>query len=336
MYFVDPIILVWIGALVLMVLLFIVLMEFHRNEVRRDHEEMFGKEDFELKCIEYGLSEKECHTMDKLVRRSVFSNMDALFNSAHLFEDAVNRFYEYRDLDKIRDITLGSVTGLRRKLGFTIANPDTPFISTRQLEEDSVVKVSFQKNSEMPMKIVAIDEKIFKLDSESPLPPDVEKGRTFAVRWIRPGDAIYTAICTVFSVSSNQILFEHQSKIDKFQLRRWVRESVDFHAVVDYRDGSTGFGCLLDLSAGGILVGLDRQCEFGTEIFIDFELPSYGKENVKIRILRNISRKDDRYPNLILHSAEFSGEFGWTQEKVLQYIFEVRRHRETPKEALST
>lgn len=335
----SPLVLVWIGTIVLMVLVLVVLWEISRNNRRRENEVMFGTEMFDEKCREYSLPEKECHTMDKLVRRSVYSNKDALFNSPHLFEDAVNRFYEFRSVDRIRDITLDSVTILRKKLGFTIANPDVPLISTRQFEPGTIVKILVPaengNNVELPLSVVLSNEKSFKVHSEAPLPPLFERGKVFAVRWIRPGDAIYTAKCTVRAVSVYQLELHHQIKIDKFQLRRWVREPVDFEAVVDYRNGETGYGRLLDLSAGGILVGLDRDCESGQSVFIDFELPSYGRENVEIKVLRKLGRKNDNYPNLTLHSAEFAGEFGWTQEKVLQYIFEVRRYQKGQKNGVS-
>lgn len=331
----QPIVLVWISSIVVMVLILIVLIEISRNNRKREKEVMFGTELFEQKCIEHALSEKERHTMDKLVRRSVYSNKDALFNSVNLFEDAVNRFYEFRSLDSIRDITLDSVSGLRRKLGFTIANPGSQFVSTRQLEPETFLKVRLSDGKEIPLTVSNVDEKIFRLKSDSVLPEGITRDSVLAVRWTRPGDAIYTARCEVRAVSAHQIEFFHGIKIDKFQLRRWVREMVDFEAVIDYCDGRSGFGHLLDLSAGGILVGLDCSCEAGQEIYIDFELPSYGRENVKIRLLRNLGKKNEKYPNLFLHSAEFCGEFGWTQEKVLQYIFEVRRRKNIAKNVIS-
>lgn len=327
----EPYILFWIGSIVLLVLVLLVLIEIHRNNERREHEVMFGSDDFERRCRDLQLSEKEQHTMEKLVRRSVYSNKDALFNSANLFEDAVNRFYEFRNIDRIRDITLDSVTGLRRKLGFSIANPDTPFISTRQFEPSTAVKIRLENGMEVPVQVTQIDEKSFKVRAENPLPPNFERGQKVAIRWIRPGDAIYTAKATIVALSVLQIEFSHEVRIDKFQLRRWVRESVDFLAAVDYGDNEIGMGRLLDLSAGGILVGLEKECAAGSLIHIDFELPSYGRENVEIRVLRNLQRKNETYPDLILHSAEFAGEFGWTQEKVLQYLFELKRQKDGEK-----
>lgn len=327
----EPHILFWIGSIVLLVLVLLVLLEIHRNNERREHEVMFGSDDFERRCRDLQLSEKEQHTMEKLVRRSVYSNKDALFNSANLFEDAVNRFYEYRNINGIRDITLDSVTGLRRKLGFSIANPDTPFISTRQFEPNTDVKIRLENGIEIPVQVTQIDEKSFKVRAENPLPPNFERGQKVAIRWIRPGDAIYTAKATIIALSVLQIELSHEVRIDKFQLRRWVRESVDFLAAVDYGDNEIGMGRLLDLSAGGILVGLEKECSAGHLVHIDFELPSYGRENVEIRILRNLQRKNETYPDLILHSAEFAGEFGWTQEKVLQYLFELKRRKDGEK-----
>ena len=104
----EPIVLVWIGTIVTLLLVLLILLEIHRNNQKREHEEMFGSADFIEKSNKFRLTEKERHTMDKLVRRSVFSNKDALFNSSALFEDAVNRFYEFRKLESIREITLSS------------------------------------------------------------------------------------------------------------------------------------------------------------------------------------------------------------------------------------
>ena len=68
----EPVVLVWIGTVVTLLLFLLVLLEVHRNNQKREHEEMFGSDEFMKKSSRFRLTEKERHTMDKLVRRSVF------------------------------------------------------------------------------------------------------------------------------------------------------------------------------------------------------------------------------------------------------------------------
>ena len=60
---------------------------------------------------------------------------------------------------------------------------------------------------------------------------------------------------------------------------------------------------------------------------IQFELPSFGDEDVEIEILRNLGHKNQDYPNYYCHTASFKGAFGWTQERVLQYLFETNKRK---------
>ena len=113
----------WICSIAILGLVLLVLIEIHRSNDRRENAEMFGTKDFENKVEERGLTPKEIRTMEKLVRASKFENKDAVLNSSHLFEAAVCDFYDFRDVDKVRDETLDAITGLREKLAFDAANP---------------------------------------------------------------------------------------------------------------------------------------------------------------------------------------------------------------------
>ena len=121
-----------IGVVLILGLLLLVLVEIQRSNDRRENEEMFGTKDFETKVAEYNLSPKEIRTLEKLVRASKFENKDAVLNSSHLFEAAVSDFYEFRNVDDVRDETLEAVARLRDKLKFDAANPFSVIACTRQ------------------------------------------------------------------------------------------------------------------------------------------------------------------------------------------------------------
>ena len=123
------------------------------------------------------------------------------------------------------------------------------------------------------------------------------------------------------------MILPHSSSLDKRQLRRWVREQVSFPVEALFDDGSSCKGFLLDLSAGGIMVGMPRECYPGQHVRIKFELPSFGEENVDIEILRNLGHRSEKYPDYFCLTASFSGAFGWIQERVLQYLFETGKAR---------
>ena len=124
---------------------------------------------------------------------------------------------------------------------------------------------------------------------------------------------------------AGHLVLLHSSNLDKRQLRRWVRRQVAFPVTAVFDDGSNIGGTLLDLSAGGIMVGLPRDCYPGQHLRIQFELPSFGDEDVEIEVLRNLGRKNKDYPHYNCYTASFRGAFGWTQERVLQYLFEVNK-----------
>lgn len=322
----EPVVLVWIGTVVTLLLFLLVLLEVHRNNQKREHEEMFGSDEFMKKSSRFRLTEKERHTMDKLVRRSVFSNKDALFNSSALFEDAVNRFYEFRKLDSIREITLSSVTVLRRKLGFTVGNDDIIFVSTRQFEPGTLVHLKFNGKTES-LCVGSINEKMFTLVREQDGNEFFEKGTRYPLSWKRAGDAVYTSYPKFEKKIGEKLVFLHTTKIDREQQRLWVREKVDIEIQAELPSKEIVQGRLFDLSANGIGVGLPESLDAGSVIRITFELPSYGKDEVEVQILRNLGKKNAEYPDLFSYSAKFIGDFAWTNEKVLQYIFELRRRQ---------
>jgi hypothetical protein len=67
------------------------------------------------------------------------------------------------------------------------------------------------------------------------------------------------------------------------------------------------------------------ECPSGQHINIKFELPGFGVQDVEIEILRSLGKKNPAYPDYFSLTASFTGAFGWTQESVLQYIFEVHK-----------
>ena len=321
--------LIWIASVLFMGLLLLVLVEIQRSNYRRENEEMFGTKDFEAKVEEKGLTPKEIRTLEKLVRASKFENKDAVLNSSHLFETAVADFYEFRDVDKVRDETLDAVSELRKKLRFDAANPFTVIASTRQFNVGNRVDILFDGASKLKhSEILTHREKYWKVSYDDSFGPGSSYvGKEVRIRWTRPEDAVYSANVKVMDYEPGKLVLRHSCELDKQQLRRWLREIVNFPVKVTFADESTCDGILYDLSAGGILIGLPMECESGTHVRIHFELPSFGPEDVEIEILRSLGHKNSDYPEYFSMTASFTGAFGWTQERVLQYIFEVNKQK---------
>lgn len=326
---IEPLQLVWIAFIVFLFLLLLVLLEIHRINDRRDNEEMFGTEAFNEKVKAFAFTDKERRTLEKMIRASSFENKDAMLNSSGLFEKAVTDFYDFRDVFTIRDETVDAVESLREKLGFTAANPLTQICSTRQFCVGDRIDLFLDDG-----QIFKHSEIIHRSEKEWFIAYDESRGSALSfigkevlVRWTRPDDAVYSAKLVVISCLPGQLILPHTSILDKKQLRRWLRELVSFPVVATFPDGSTCGGTLLDLSAGGIMIGLPVECHSGQHMRIAFELPSFGKEDVEIEILRNLGHKNSEFPNYFCLTASFAGAFGWTQERVLQYIFEVNKNK---------
>ena len=330
-----PVQLLWICSIALLGLVLLVLVEIHRSNDRRENAEMFGTKDFESKVEERGLTPKEIRTMEKLVRASKFENKDAVINSSHLFEAAVCDFYDFRDVDKVRDETLDAITGLREKLAFDAANPLTVIVCTRQFNVGNRVDILLDGGAKLKhSEILSRREKYWKVSYDDSFGPGKSYvGKEVRIRWTRPEDAVYSAYVKVMDSEPGKLVLRHSNELEKQQLRRWLREVVNFPVEVTLADGSKISGVLYDLSAGGILIGLPQEYPGGTHVHIHFELPSFGPEDVEIEILRSLGHKNSDYPELFSMTASFTGAFGWTQERVLQYIFEVNKQKKAKEMA---
>jgi len=330
---IDPVILIWIGVVAIMLLLLLILVEVHRSEKRRESEEMFGSQNYENKKKLLGLTEKEMHTIEKIVRQSSFSNKDAVFNSSILFEKAVNRFYEFRKINQIRMETLQSVSSLREKLGFTVNHKYCILNSSRQFVAGiKVILLSSSMPEKEHTEVISVDEKSWKVKLSGVWGEDFYhslEGSVVSMRWTQPDEAVYSGKVKVLKTSPNELELSHIVDFEKLQLRRWIREQVLIPVQAFISDSSKLEGFLFDLSAGGILVGLPISEIPTRDIEIQFSIPSFGSDRVKIEILRKLSKKNQEYPDLYLYTASFSGEFGRIQEKVLQYIFQVHKKKKT-------
>ena len=331
---IEPLQIVWMAFVFCLFVALLVLLEIRRINDRRENEEMFGTQAFDEKVAELGFSDKEKRTLDKIIRTSSFENKDAIINSSGLFEQAVTAFYDVRDVFDVRDETLAAVEALRLKMNFTASNRLSEIYSTRQFNVGDRIDLIPENGTLIKRSdIVWRSEKEWAISydgSEGPASSFV--GRLIKIRWTRPDDAIYSTNIPVRRIDeTNNLVLTHSSSLDKRQLRRWVREEVAFPVTAVFENGNTVGGTLLDLSAGGIMIGLPQECYPGQHLRIQFELPSFGNEDVEIEILRNLGQKNKDFPNYYCLTASFRGAFGWTQERVLQYLFEVSKSKKQAK-----
>lgn len=311
----------------------LVLIEVQLMYNRRENEVMFGTDAFNEKIKAFEFTPKEVRTLEKLVRSSKFENKDAVLNSSGLFEAAVSEFYRIRNVFSVRDETLEAIAGLRRKMDFTGSNPLAMVSSTRQFNVGDSVDLEFESGQVFRrMKIVERSEKTWsvKIDGSVALAKSLQGSRVL-IRWTRMNDAVYSKRLTVFAATPDNVIFTHSDQLDKEQLRKWVREVVDFPVTATFPNGEVHSGVLYDLSAGGILLGLAEDVKPDQQISISFELPTFGVQNVDVKILNNLGHRNPNFPLFNSISAVFTGSYAWTQERVLQYIFEVTRKTKSKK-----
>jgi hypothetical protein len=295
---------------------------------------MFGTQTFDAQVSERGFSDKEIRTLDKIIRTSSFENKDAILNSSGLFEQAVSTFYDVRNVFSVRDETVEAVERLRNKMNFTASNPLSEIYSTRQFNVGDRIDIIPENGT-----LIKRSEIIWRTEKEwaisydgSDGPASSMVGRNIRIRWTRPDDAIYSTMVPIRRLDdSANFVLPHSASLDKRQLRRWVREQVAFPVTAVFENGETLYGTLLDLSAGGIMIGLPKECYPGQHMRIQFELPSFGDEDVEIEILRNLGQRNQDFPNYYCLTASFRGKFCWTQERVLQYLFELSKSKKETK-----
>ena len=311
----------------------LVLIEIQLMYNRRENEVMFGTDAFNEKIKAFEFTPKEVRTLEKLVRSSKFENKDAVLNSSGLFEAAVSEFYHIRNVFSVRDETLNAIAGLRRKMDFTGSNPLSMVSSTRQFNVGDNVDLEFETGQVFRrVKIVERSEKTWsvKIDGSAALAKALQGSRVL-IRWTRMNDAVYSKRLSALAVTPDKVVFTHCNQLDKEQLRKWVREIVDFPVTATFPNGDVHSGVLYDLSAGGILLGLAEDCKPDQEFSISFELPTFGVQNVSVKVLNNLGHRNPNFPMYNSISAVFTGEYAWTQERVLQYIFEVTRKTKSKK-----
>lgn len=311
----------------------LVLIEVQLMYNRRENEVMFGTDAFNEKIKAFEFTPKEIETLDELVRSSKFENKDAVLNSSGLFEAAVSEFYRIRNVFSVPEETLDAIAGLRRKMDFTGSNPLAMVSSTRQFNVGDSVDLEFESGQVFRrVKIVERSEKTWsvKIDGSVALAKSLQGSRVL-IRWTRMNDAVYSKRLTVFAATPDNVIFTHSDQLDKEQLRKWVREVVDFPVTATFPNGEVHSGVLYDLSAGGILLGLAEDVKPDQQISISFELPTFGVQNVDVKILNNLGRRNPNFPLFNSISAVFTGSYAWTQERVLQYIFEVTRKTKSKK-----
>ena len=311
----------------------LVLIEIHLMYNRRENEVMFGTDSFNEKIKAFEFTPKEVRTLEKLVRSSKFENKDAVLNSSGLFETAVSEFYRIRNVFSVRDETLDAISCLRRKMDFTGANPLSIVCSSRQFNVGDRVDLEFENGLLVKRsQILERSEKTWSVSIEGSvsLAKSISGSRAL-VRWTRMNDAVYSVRLSVFSASPNKVVFLHSDKLEKEQLRKWVRQVVDFPVTATFPNGEVHSGVLYDLSAGGILLGLTEDCKPDQQFSISFEIPTFGVQNVDVKVLNNLGHRNPDFPLYNSISAVFTGSYAWTQEHVLQYIFEATRKSKAKK-----
>lgn len=316
----------------------LVLIEMQLMYKRRETDVMFGTDAFNEKIKAFDFTPKEVRTLEKLVRSSKFENKDAVLNSSGLFEAAVSEFYRIRNVFSVRDETLDAIAGLRNKMNFTGSNPLTMVCSTRQFNVGDKVDLEFESGQVFRrVPILERSEKTWSVQIEGLHSwAKAIQGSLVLIRWTRMNDAVYSKKLTVFSATSDKVVFTHCDQLDKEQLRKWVREVVDFPVKATFPNGEVYSGILYDLSAGGILLGLEEDCKPDQQISISFDLPTFGVQNVDVKILNNLGHRNPAYPQFNSISAVFTGAYAWTQERVLQYIFEVTRKSKSKKNGVNS
>ncbi len=315
-------------------LVLIVLVEISRNNRRREVGKMFASDKFEAKVSAAHLSQSEVELLERIVRQSSFSNKDSILNSPILFEEAVNDVYKLNHgAENVSPADCENIRSLRQKLGHLDFAQKYSYVSTRQFLSGMDVALSLPVQKDVRQivhrKIQMIDERCWNVNLEDARLENDIVGDKISVRFTIPGEAVYSAQVRVLGVDgSGHLTLSHSTDIRKEQLRRWLRLSVNFPVRV--RNGERSLdGFLVDLSAGGILLSLPEAVPENTLVHICFGLPGFGEESLDVRILRVLHRGEvDAKTGGIDHSASFIGDFGETQEHVLQYIFHERRNRE--------
>jgi hypothetical protein len=316
---------------VLLFVLAVVFFEIYRSNKSKKGLLNLAWKKFEAQVAFLRLSQNKIDILVEIVNESGLQDPNMIIKSPHLFEKALEAYYDVKKINSISSTRLASIRELRKSLHFLPLSKEMAFTSTRQFEAGEKCMVQIPESGTSTHRgmceIKVVGEKYWSISRLSG-PPIPAKTLVFA-NLVRAGDAEYAFKAQVLQETNEEIVLAHVNKLNRAQQRNWVRIDVSIPVEVTQLLGNdTGdifSGKIIDMSGGGFGMALPIKLSNNSKLLLNFELPGQGTIiDLPVKVVR-VAGKYNNDSLKTIHSVAFDGDVHLIQEQIIQYVFEKQR-----------
>lgn len=341
----DPLYVFLVAFSLILLLGGFTFFEILKASLRKKEKVQTGWQYFSDLAEQKGLDAQEVEHLRGMVEDGEVGSADMVFDSAFIYEDALEAYLAQNAARFGKDETAYAVLRrLRRKLGFHQLAVEVPVVSTRQFEEGLPAQLTLEGDKAIRGKVSEVNERHWYMlleegESTRLLMGALRAGDSHLVSLFRPGDGEYGLMPKVASlrVSTATICFEHSRELERRQQRSWVRVEVNIPcratvqaagetgAEASFAVGQVLEGRLLDISGGGACARFSFPLPQGCRLLLNFDLPGTPFRGVRTEIMR-LSALVRGGREVFEHNLKFLDLDTPLQERIVRYVFEKQRN----------
>jgi PilZ domain len=329
----TPLVFVVVCIVALFFVLLVVALEILRR--RRDIEKATAVQwdAFELTAAQKGLTGSELDLLREIhAEQSGEIAPVALLRLASVYDRAIDDWIDglNKDGEGPTIAQWENLARIRSCLGFNTLSFETRLSHTRQIPVGQVLRVWSVRNDSVTNCVVSLNtETEFVLEwKDNPL--DVLVGGALNFSFSRQSDGEYRAEVGLLRLESGKVHCTHTARLNRQQLRMWVRVPVYLDGCVYRLVAPDGQALpvdrlevrLMDLSGGGAMIASPMIIPVETRGLMEFDLGEYKLFDVPFLLLRH--GRPDANGWQIGHLC-FDGVETSTQEKIMRFVFERQR-----------
>ncbi len=222
------------------------------------------------------------------------------------------------------------IKDMRKKLGFEIASPYIPLVTTKDIELFQNARMIFANAKAINIALYDKDERyMYWLVVDNNLPPTITVGEYVKVMFIRPEDAIYTFESPIEEISKDGgktiVKFAHTFDLERLQRREYPRVKIEKPVQIIYtiQDKEVSLnGNFFDISAGGAKICFPNKNDkslfdtltFGNTIIVKFALEG-NSFSLKSTVLDKIRKRKEEC--LRVNFADIKDS---QREKIMEFV----------------
>jgi c-di-GMP-binding flagellar brake protein YcgR len=329
----TPLAVAIIAASVLLLVLLVVVLEIFRRKRELDQKVAIQWEAFDITARQKGLTEEEMELLRDIHScQSGEVSPDSVLRLASVYDRAIDDWMAALSEDGERPSVAQweHLARIRSCLGFNSLSFETRLSHTRQFPLLQTIRIWTTKGDKVARAmVVANHETELELDwAEAPI--ELALGESVNISFSRQSDGEYRCEVPVISIRDGGFCVAHTARLNRQQLRMWVRVPVALVGRAFRLVAPDGQALpvdeleirLLDLSGGGAMIASPMAIPVETRGLMSFELGDVQLVDVPFLLLRHGKSTKEGWQ--IGHLC-FDGIDTASQEKVMRFVFEKQR-----------